>query len=46
MDGIDAGEMGTRLGMASLSLSKWFEPFLNAGSRLHPYQGDRPERST
>ncbi len=42
MDGIDEGEIGAKLGMADLSLSGWFEPFLNAGSRLHPYLEEGP----
>lgn len=46
MDGIDEGEIGAKLGMADLSFSGWFEPFLNAGSRLHPYLEEGPERST
>src|SRR5688572_31007324 len=36
-DGVEDSEVGRYLGMGPLGIDAWFEPFLGAGSALHPY---------
>ena len=36
-DGIEDSDVGRYLGMGPLGVDAWFEPFLDAGTAVHPY---------
>ena len=42
-DGLEDSEVGCYLGMGALGIDAWFEPFLNAGTAVHPYVLDGAE---
>ena len=37
LDGIEDTSVGDNMAFANLQFDKWFEPFLNASSPVHPY---------
>ena len=40
LDGIDDNAIGDGMGFGNLEFDKWFEPFLNASTPVHPYTAD------
>ena len=40
LDGIEDSSIGDEMGYGNLEFDKWFEPFLNASTPVHPYTAD------
>ena len=43
LDGVESTSIGDDMAYANLNFGKWFEPFLNASTPVHPYAADEPE---